>query len=106
DVQGSGVVQDGVMAIFGQALGGGVEEQLHGAIAEGPADVDKASHYLGSAATTFAVVQQDTPGIKQLFIELASVMSGVGHPDEAGSDSHSWVHMWRVFCANQCFTGG
>jgi len=95
-----------VMAILDQALGGGAAEQLHGAIAEGPAAVDNASHYLGGAATTFAVVQQDTPGIKQLFIELASVMSGVGHPDEAGSDSHSWVHMWRVFCANQCFTGG
>ncbi|TMG30178.1 MAG: MCE family protein [Chloroflexi bacterium] len=106
NLQGTIVEQDRVMAILDQALGGGAAEQLHGAIAEGPAAVDNASHYLGGAATTFAVVQQDTPGIKQLFIELASVMSGVGHPDEAGSDSHSWVHMWRVFCANQCFTGG
>ena len=78
-------------------------QQLHGAIAEGPAAIDNANHYLGGAATVFGDVQQNTPGIKQLFIELASVMSGVGHPKESGTNPDDWVHMWRVYCAKQCF---
>jgi hypothetical protein len=39
-------------------------------------------------------------------MELASVMSGIGHPDEPGSNPNDWVHMWRVYCAGQCFQPG
>jgi virulence factor Mce-like protein len=103
NLQGTVVEQDKVMSILDQALGGGAAQGLHSAIAEGPAAVDNANHYLGGATTVFADVQQNTPGIKQLFVELASVMSGVGHPKEPGTNPEDWVHMWRVFCAKQCF---
>jgi phospholipid/cholesterol/gamma-HCH transport system substrate-binding protein len=106
NLKGTIVEQDRVMGILDQALGGGAAQQLHGALAEGPAAIDNANHYLGDAATVFGVVQKDTPGIKQLFIELASVMSGIGHPNEPGSNPNDWVHMWRVFCADQCFQPG
>jgi hypothetical protein len=106
NLQGTIVEQDRVMAIFDQALGGGAAQQLQGALAEAPATIDNANRYLGDAATVFAVVQQDTPGIQQLFRELASVMSGIGHPDEPGSNPNDWVHMWRVHCADQCFRAG
>jgi phospholipid/cholesterol/gamma-HCH transport system substrate-binding protein len=103
NLQGTIVEQDRVMNILDQALSGGAAQQLHGALAEAPAAVDNANHYLREAAPVFADVQQNTPGIKQLFIELASVMSGVGHPKEPGTNPDDWVHMWRVFCAKQCF---
>ena len=103
NLQGTIVEQDRVMTILDQALGGGGAQGLHAAIAEGPATVDNANHYLTDAATVMGVVQQDTPGIKQLFIQLASVMSGVGTAQEDGHDKGQTVHMWRVFCAKQCF---
>ena len=103
NLQGTIVEQDRVMAILDQALGGGAAQGLHGAIAQGPATIDNANHYLSEAATVMGVVQQDTPGIKQLFIQLASVMSGVGTAQENGPDKGNTVHMWRVFCAKQCF---
>jgi len=34
------------------------------------------------------------------------VMSGIGHPNESGSNPNDWVHMWRVYCAGQCFQPG
>jgi hypothetical protein len=94
------------MGILDQALSGGAAQQLQGALAEAPAAIDNANHYLGDAATVFGVVQTDTPAIQQLFRELASVMSGIGHPDEPGSNPNDWVHMWRVHCADQCFKPG
>ena len=103
NLQGTIVEQDRVMSILDQALSGGAAQDLHGAIAQGPQLVDNANHYLNDAATLMGVVQQDTPGIKQLFIELASVMSGVGTAQENGPDKGQTVHMWRVFCAKQCF---
>ena len=103
NLQGTIVEQDRVMSILDQALSGGAAQNLHGAIAQGPQLVDNANHYLNDAATLMGVVQQDTPGIKQLFIELASVMSGVGTAQENGPDKGQTVHMWRVFCAKQCF---
>jgi virulence factor Mce-like protein len=106
NLQGTIVEQDRVMSILDQALSGGAAQQLHGAIAGGPAMVDNANHYLGDASTIFGIVQQNTPAIKQLFIQLASVMSGVGHPNEPGTNSKDWVHMWRVYCADQCFLPG
>jgi len=106
NLQGTLVEQDRVMGILDQALGGGAAQQLHGAIAQGPALMDNANHYLNGAAPVFGVVQNNTPGIAQLFRELASVMSGIGHPDEAGSNPSDWVHMWRVYCADQCFQPG
>jgi phospholipid/cholesterol/gamma-HCH transport system substrate-binding protein len=106
NLQGTLVEQDRVMGILDQALGGGAAQQLHGAIAEGPALIDNANHYLNGAAPVFGVVQNNTPGIAQLFRELASVMSGIGHPDEPGSNHGDWVHMWRVYCADQCFQPG
>jgi virulence factor Mce-like protein len=106
NLQGTLVEQDRVMGILDQALGGGAAQQLHGAIAQGPAVMDNANHYLNGAAPVFGVVQNNTPGIAQLFRELASVMSGIGHPDEAGSNPDDWVHMWRVYCAGQCFQPG
>jgi virulence factor Mce-like protein len=106
NLQGTIVEQDRVMGILDQALSGGAAQQLHGALAEAPATIDNANHYLAGASTVFAIVQQDTPGIQQLFRELASMMSGIGHPDEPGSNPNDWVHMWRVHCANQCFTAG
>ena len=106
NLTGTIVEQDRVMGILDQALSGGAAQQLHTAIAQGPAAIDNANHYLGGAATVFGIVQNDTPGIKQLFIELASVMSGIGHPDEPGSNPNDWVHMWRVYCAGQCFQPG
>jgi virulence factor Mce-like protein len=106
NLQGTIAEQDRVMGIMDQALGGGAAQQLHGALAEGPAAIDNANHYLGDAASVFGVVQKDTPGIRQLFTELASVMSGIGHPNEPGSNPNDWVHMWRVFCADQCFQPG
>ncbi len=106
NLQGTLVEQDRVMGILDQALGGGAAQQLHGAIAEGPALMDNANHYLNGAAPVFGVVQNDTPGIAKLFGELASVMSGIGHPDEPGSNPSDWVHMWRVYCADQCFQPG
>lgn len=106
NLQGTIVEQDRVLTILDQALGNGAAQQLHGAVAEGPVAIDNANHYLGGAATVYDVVQQDTPGIKQLFIELASALSGIGHPNEPGTNPNDWVHMWRVFCANQCFQPG
>jgi len=106
NLQGTLVEQDRVMGILDQALSGGAAQQLHGAIAEGPAMMDNANHYLNGAATVFGVVQDNTAGIQQLFRELASVMSGIGHPDEPGSNPNDWVHMWRVYCADQCFQPG
>jgi virulence factor Mce-like protein len=106
NLQGTIVEQDRVMGILDQALSGGAAQQLHGALGEAPATIDNANHYLAGASTVFAIVQQDTPGIQQLFRELASMMSGIGHPDEPGSNPNDWVHMWRVHCANQCFTAG
>ena len=94
------------MSILDQALSGGAAEGLHSAIAHGPATVDNADHYLSGATTLFGIVQQNTPGVKQLFIQLASVMSGIGHPNEPGSNPNDWVHMWRVYCADQCFQPG
>jgi phospholipid/cholesterol/gamma-HCH transport system substrate-binding protein len=106
NLRGTIVEQDKVMGILDQALGGGAAEQLQGALNEAPVTIDNASHYLGGAATAFGIVQNDTPGIQQLFRELASVMSGIGHPDEPGSNPNDWVHMWRVHCADQCFQAG
>jgi virulence factor Mce-like protein len=106
NLTGTIVEQDKVMGILDQALSGGAAQQLHGAIAQGPAAIDNANHYLSGAATVFGIVQNDTPGIRHLFEELASVMSGIGHPDEPGSNPHDWVHMWRVYCADQCFQPG
>jgi phospholipid/cholesterol/gamma-HCH transport system substrate-binding protein len=106
NLQGTLVEQDRVMGILDQALGGGAAQQLHGAVAEGPALMDNANHYLNGAAPVFGVVRDNTPGIQQLFRELASVMSGIGHPDEPGSNPNDWVHMWRVYCADQCFQPG
>ena len=106
NLQGTIVEQDRVMGILDQALSGGAAQQLQGALAEAPAAIDNANHYLGDAATVFGVVQTDTPAIQQLFRELASVMSGIGHPDEPGSNPNDWVHMWRVHCADQCFKPG
>src|SRR5256885_15621150 len=95
NLQGTLVEQDRVMGILDQALGGGAAQQLHGAIAEGPALMDNANHYLSGAAPVFGVVQNNTPGIAKLFRELASVMSGIGHPDEPGSNPGDWVHIDR-----------
>ena len=103
NLQGTLVEQDRVMGILDQALSGSAAQRLHGAIAQGPAMMDNTNHYLNGAATVFGVVQNETPGIAQLFRELASVMSGIGHPDEPGSNPNDWVHMWRVYCADQCF---
>jgi virulence factor Mce-like protein len=106
NLTGTIVEQDKVMGILDQALSGNAAQQLHGAIAQGPAAIDNANHYLSGAATVFGIVQNDTPGIRHLFEELASVMSGIGHPDEPGSNPNDWVHMWRVHCADQCFQPG
>ena len=106
NLQGTIVEQDRVLSILDQALSGGAADQLHGAIAEGPAAIDNANHYLAGAATVYDVVQQDMPGVKQLFIELASALSGIGHPNEPGTNPNDWVHMWRVYCAQQCFQPG
>lgn len=106
NLQGTIVEQDRVLSILDQALSGGAAQQLHGAIAEGPAAIDNANHYLGGAVPIFAVVQQDTPGIRKLFVELASALSGIGHPNEPGTNPNDWVYMWRVFCANTCFQAG
>jgi virulence factor Mce-like protein len=103
NLQGTIVEQDRVMAVLDQALSGGAAQSLHAAIAQGPEMVDNANHYLSGAAIVMGVVQQDTPAIKQLFIELASVMSGVGTAQENGSDKGQTVHMWRVYCAKHCF---
>src|SRR5437868_11541148 len=106
NLQGTIVEQDRVMSILDQALSGGGAQGLQSAIAQGSPMVDNADHYLGGASTMFGIVQQDTPGIKQLFIELASVMSGIGHPNEPGTNPSDWMHMWRVYCADQCFSAG
>lgn len=103
DLKGTIVEQDRVMAILDQALSGGAAQQLHGAIAEGPSTIDRANHYLQDSTKVFGVVQSDTPGIAQLFNELASVMSGIGGAKEDGPDKGKTVHMWRVYCAGGCF---
>jgi len=103
NLQGTIVEQDRVMAVLDQALSGGAAQGLHAAIAQGPEMVDNANHYLSGAAIVMGVVQQDTPAVKQLFIELASVMSGVGTAQENGPDKGQTVHMWRVYCATHCF---
>src|SRR5438128_11049052 len=95
-----------MIEIHSQQLASAAAQQQHGAHAEATATIDNANHYLGDAATVFGVVQNDTPGIQQLFRELASVMSGIGHPDAPGSNPNDWVHMWRVYCADQCFRPG
>ena len=103
NLKGTIVEQDRVMAILDQALSGGAAQQLHGAIAEGPATIDNANHYLADSTRVFGVVQSDTPGIAQLFNELASVMSGIGGAQEDGPDKGKTVHMWRVYCAGNVF---
>ena len=60
--------------------------------------------------SVFGIVQSDTPGIKQLFTELASVMSGIGHPDAAatsythteGSTGKQWTAV-RAFTAHGAY---
>ena len=106
NLKGTIVEQDRVMAILDQARSGGAAQQLHTAIAGGPAAIDHADHYLADASTVFKVVQNDSPGIAHLFDELASVMSGIGTAQEDGADKGRIVHMWRVYCGGQCFTGG
>ena len=103
NLKGTIVEQDRVMAILDQALSGGAAQQLHGAIAQAPATIDNANHYLNDAAKVFGVVQSDTPAMAQLFNELASVMSGIGGAQEDGPDKGKTVHMWRVYCAGGCF---
>src|SRR5256714_1448520 len=49
-------------------------------LGQGTAMMDNTNHYLNGAAVVFGVVQENTPGIQQLFRELASVMSGIGIP--------------------------
>jgi hypothetical protein len=34
------------------------------------------------------------------------VMSGIGTAQEEGTDKGQFVHMWRVYCGGQCFSGG
>ncbi|HEY9286878.1 MAG TPA: MlaD family protein [Candidatus Dormibacteraeota bacterium] len=106
NLQGTIVEQDRVMTILDQALSGSAAGQLHSAIAQGPALVDNADHYLSGATTMFGLVQQATPGISKLFVELASVMSGFGTAQEDGPQKGTKVHMWRVYCADSCFTAG
>lgn len=105
-LKGTIVEQDRVMGILDQALSGGAAQQLHAAIAQGPAAIDNADHYLADASTVFRVVQNDAPGIAHLFDQLASVMSGIGTAQEDGADKGKNVHMWRVYCGGQCFVGG
>ena len=102
-LQGTLVEQDRVMAIFDEALSNGGAQGLNLALARAPTALDNLNHYLKGGLVQFGVVRNDTPGIAHLFDELASVMSGVGIADEAGPDKGKVVHMWRVFCAGQCF---
>jgi len=101
-LQGTIVEQDRVTAILDQALGGGAADQLHAALAEGPATLAHTNHYLADARTIFKVTQDDAPGIARLFDELASVMSGVGTAQEDGPQKGQTSHMWRVYCAGAC----
>ena len=105
-LQGTITGQDQVMSIFDQALAGSAPDSLHTALAEAPAALGHANHYLQGGISYFAVVQADTPAISHLFTELASVMSGIGVADESGSpDKGKTVHMWRVYCSQKsaCF---
>jgi virulence factor Mce-like protein len=104
-LKGTIVEQERVMSILDQALAGSAPAELHAALAEGPAALDSANHYLESGTAVFKLVLDNTPGIARLFGELASVMSGVGVADEEGFDKGKTVHMWRVYCPGQCFQG-
>jgi ABC-type transporter Mla subunit MlaD len=98
-LQGTVTEQDRVMTILDQALAGSAPQSLHDALAMAPSTLSHANQYLGSANVGFGVVRQDTPGIAQLFDQLASVMSGVGIADETGApDKGRLVHMWRDYC--------
>jgi len=59
------------------------------AIAEGPATIDHADHYLADGSIVFPKLAQNSDSIASLFYELASVMSGV--------DPQTGQHMWRVY---------
>ena len=106
-LQGTVTEQDRVMTILDTALAGSAPQALHEALATAPSTLANANQYLASGKTGFGVVQQDTPGIAQLFNQLASVMSGVGVAEEAGApDKGQVVHMWRVYCRGPCFQTG
>jgi virulence factor Mce-like protein len=79
---------DQVMAIFAQALSGPAAQDLHQAIAEGPATIDHSDHYLTDGQQVFPRLAQNSDSIAALFYELASVMSGI--------DPQTGQHMWRV----------
>jgi virulence factor Mce-like protein len=79
---------DQVMAIFAQALSGPAAQNLHQAIAEGPATIDHSDHYLTDGQQVFPRLAQNSDSIAALFYELASVMSGI--------DPQTGQHMWRV----------
>jgi phospholipid/cholesterol/gamma-HCH transport system substrate-binding protein len=88
--------QDRVMAIFDQVLSGGAARDLHDAIAESPAALDNADHYLTRGTQIFPRVSREAPSISALFFELASVMSNT---DSEGN------HMWRVYNEGASFPG-
>jgi virulence factor Mce-like protein len=87
-LKGTIVHNDQVMAIFAQALSGPAATDLHQAIAEGPATIDHADHYLSDGQQVFPRLAQNSDSIAALFYELASVMSGI--------DPQTGQHMWRV----------
>ena len=90
DLKGTFVEQDRVLAIFDQALAGTSPNDLHQALAEAPAALDHANHYLDDADRVFGVLAQPQHAwaIAMLFNELASVMSWT---DANGN------HRWRVY---------
>lgn len=85
-----GTIQENarVMAIFDQALAGSAASDLHSAIANGPATIDHANHYLDDANVVYPRLADNSNYIAALFYELASVMSGV--------DPKTGQHLWRV----------
>jgi hypothetical protein len=88
------------MQIFDEALAGSAPTDLHNAIAEAPAMVDSTNHYATNGAVVFPAINQRTPDIAALFIELASVMSG---QDDGSSPDGKVHHAWRVYCSGGCF---
>jgi virulence factor Mce-like protein len=95
-LQGTINGQDQVMSIFDQAFSGSSAQSLHNALAEAPATIDSADHYLDNGNTLFSQLDKHDTAIGDLFFELASVMSGQDNPQ------HGNRNMWRVYCVAGC----
>jgi phospholipid/cholesterol/gamma-HCH transport system substrate-binding protein len=90
DLQGTFRGQDRVMQIFDATLSGQSPSDINQALAEAPAALDNANHYLDDSKIVFDQLNPVVPEMNTTFQRLASAFSAY---DTNGD------HYWRVYCA-------